>query len=450
MECAALLATKESGRSNVVDRWSRGAVVRRLAGLSGGRISLIDATGTLQLGEASDLAPTLRVHRSRFFRDAVLGGELAVAQSYFRGDWDCDDLTAFFRVFVRNRRAAGRFDGGLAALGRLRHRAYHWLHDNTRAGSSRNIRAHYDLGNDFFRLWLDDTMAYSSGIFPHAGSSLRDASVEKFDRVCRKLDLQSDDEVAEIGSGWGAFAIHAAGSYGCRVTTTTLSAEQFSWAHRRLAEARLSEGVTLLQQDYRDLTGKFDKLASIEMIEAVGHRYFDEFFRKCSTLLRDDGSMVMQAIIMPDREYARYLRTVDVIQRFVFPGGCLPSLGAILASVGRATDMRLVHAEDFGPHYAETLRRWRRNFEARVDDVRGLGYSEEFIRLWRYYLCYCEAAFEERYIGVMQLQFDKPGRRRDCLANDVPAITAPPAVAGRRASTGRHGVHAGSRAKVNG
>ena len=240
-----------------------------------------------------------------------------------------------------------------------------------------------------------------------------EASIEKFDRVCRKLDLQTNDEVLEIGSGWGGFAIHAAQKYGCRVTTTTISQEQFTVARERFNAARLASRVTLLQQDYRDLSGQFNKLVSIEMIEAVGHRYLDDYLRQCSQLLKPDGSLVLQAIVMPERGYERYLQSVDFIQRYVFPGGCLPSLGAILASVGRATDLRFVHAEDFAPHYAETLRRWRQAFQSRLQDVRQLGYSDEFIRLWNYYLCYCEAAFEERYIGVLQLQLDKPACRRD-------------------------------------
>jgi cyclopropane-fatty-acyl-phospholipid synthase len=226
--------------------------------------------------------------------------------------------------------------------------------------------------------------------------------------VCRKLDLQSSDDVIEIGTGWGGFAMHAAENYGSRVTTTTISRQQYEAARQRVAQAGLANQITLLQQDYRDLEGRFDKLVSIEMIEAVGHRFLDHYFRKCGQLLRPDGSMLLQAIVMPERGYEKYLRSVDFIQRYVFPGGCLPSLGAILASVGRTTDLRFVHAEDLGPHYAETLRRWRRNFHQRLDDVWRLGYSEEFLRLWNYYLCYCEAAFDERCIGVLQIQFDKP------------------------------------------
>lgn len=396
-----------------LDRLARRVVTKQLAGLRLGEITLRDASGSMLLGEPADLQATMLVHRPRFFRHAVLGGTLSVAESYLCGDWDCDDLTSLFRMFVRNRSSADRLDGGLARLASRVHQFLHWWRANTRKGSRRNIGAHYDVGNDFFRLWLDDTMAYSSGIFPAPGASLREASVEKFDRVCRKLGLRSSDEVLEIGTGWGGFAIHAAKNYGCQVTTTTISREQFEVAQQRIKEVGLAGQVTVLQTDYRDLRGQFDKLVSIEMIEAVGYRFLDEYFRQCGRLLRPDGSLVLQAIVMPERGYGQYLKSVDFIQRHVFPGGCLPSLGAILASIGRATDLRFKHAEDFAPHYAETLRRWRKAFHMRLDDVRRLGYSNDFIRLWNYYLCYCEAAFEERHIGVLQLQFDKPECRRD-------------------------------------
>jgi cyclopropane-fatty-acyl-phospholipid synthase len=396
-----------------LDRLARHLVTKQLAGLRRGRITVCDASESISFGEPADLRVTLRVNRPRFFRRAVLGGTLSVAESYLNGDWECDDLTSLFQIFVRNRDSANVLDGGLAKLASVGHRLLHWWRANTRTGSRRNIGAHYDLGNDFFSLWLDDTMAYSSGIFPSAGASLRDASAEKFDRVCRKLGLRPSDQVLEIGTGWGGFAIHAAKNYGCHVTTTTISREQFEVAQQRIKEAGLASQVTLLPRDYRDLRGQFDKLVSIEMIEAVGYRFLDEYFRQCGRLLRPDGSLVLQAIVMPERGYGQYLKSVDFIQRYVFPGGCLPSLGAILASTGRATDLRFVHAEDFAPHYAETLRRWRRAFHMRLDDVRRLGYSDEFIRMWNYYLCYCEAAFEERHVGVLQIQFDKPDCRRD-------------------------------------
>jgi cyclopropane-fatty-acyl-phospholipid synthase len=402
-------------RLSFLDRLARRVVTKHLAGLSRGELSVSDSRGTISLGEPADLQATLRVNRPRFFRHALLGGSLSVAESYLNGDWECDDLTSLFRIFVRNRESASMLDGGLARLANHVHHLFHWWHANTVKGSRRNISAHYDLGNDFFRLWLDDTMAYSSGIFPTPWASLRDASVEKFDRVCRKLRLQPSDEVLEIGTGWGGFAIHAARNYGCHVTTTTISGEQFAVAQQRIKEAGLDSQVTLLQEDYRDLRGQFDKLVSIEMIEAVGYRFLDEYFRQCGRLLRPDGSLVLQAIVMPERGYGQYLKSVDFIQRYIFPGGCLPSLGAIMASIGRATDLKFVHAEDFAPHYAETLRRWRQAFRTRLDDVRRLGYSEEFIRLWNYYLCYCEAAFEERHVGVLQIQFDKPDCCRDLV-----------------------------------
>lgn len=409
------------------DRIAERLVKRHLQTLSQGSLTLHTPEGTTQFGSTSELQTQLYVHRPRFFQRAMLGGRLSVAESYFFGDWDCDDLTALFRVFLKNQSSAQRFDGGLARLSELWHRLYHAWHANTRSGSRRNIAAHYDLGNDFYQLWLDETMAYSSGIFASPDHTLRDASVEKFDRVCRKLDLRCDDRLIEIGTGWGGFALHAVQNYGCQVTTTTISNEQHAIAKQRFHRAGLEERITLLQQDYRDLTGQFDKLVSIEMIEAVGHRYLDQFFRTCSQLLRPDGTMVLQAIVMPEQGYKEYLNSVDFIQRYVFPGGCLPTVGSMLQSVGRATDLRVVHVEDFAPHYAETLRRWRQAFHDRIEKVRELGYPETLIRLWNYYLCYCEAAFEERSVGVVQIQFDKPGHRRDPLTLTSRAASRPAA-----------------------
>jgi cyclopropane-fatty-acyl-phospholipid synthase len=319
------------------------------------------------------------------------------------------------RIFARERAPAGGLDRTWTQFKGWLARLAHRRRANTKAGSRRNIAAHYDLGNDFYRLWLDDTLAYSSGVFTSPDASLRDASLEKFDRVCRKLELEPQDSVLEIGGGWGGFALHAAQHYSCHVTTTTISAAQHEVARERITAAGLGERVTLLQQDYRDIEGQFDKLASIEMIEAVGYQFFDDYFRQSGRLLRPDGSFVIQAIVMPERGYAQYLGSVDFIQRYVFPGGCLPSLGAMLDSVARTTDLRLVHVEDFASHYAETLRRWRWTFTHQLDRVRDLGYSEEFIRLWNFYLCYCEAAFEERAIGVLQIRWDKPERRHDVV-----------------------------------
>ncbi len=400
----------------VIDRIARRLLLGKLQRMKGGAIHLDDPFGSTTLGLGGDLQSTLHVHNRAFFRHAVLGGSLSVAESYLRGDWDCDDLTTFFRLFVRNIEASDQLDSGLSRITGLGNWLYHRWHANSKSGSRRNIHAHYDLGNDFFRLMLDDTLAYSSGIFLSPTSTLRDASIEKMDRLCRKLDLGPNDHLLEIGTGWGGLAIHAAQHFGCRVTTTTISRQQYEVAKQRIAEAGLTDRVTLLLQDYRDLTGQFDKLVSVEMIEAVGHRYFDTFFRQCSELLKPDGTMVLQGIVMPDQRFARYLRSVDFIQRYVFPGGCLPSMGAMLESTARATDLRFVHAEDFGTHYAQTLREWRKRFHARLDEVRELGYPDRFIRMWDYYLSYCEAAFEERFTGVVQIQFDKPHCSRDPLA----------------------------------
>ena len=420
----------------IFDRMARRALAGHLSTLKRGQIVLTDSTGTSRLGEPNDLTVSIQVHRPRFFGMAVMGGSLSVAESYLNGDWDCDNLTNLIRIFVRNPDAADRLEGGFALLQRGVQRFYHWFNQNSKSGSKRNIHAHYDLGNDFFRLWLDDSMAYSSGIFPQDDSSLYDASIEKFDRACRKLDLKPSDRLVEIGSGWGGMALHASRTYGCHVTTTTISQQQFDVARERIDDAEMAHRVSLLKQDYRDLTGQYDKLVSIEMIEAVGHQYLDTYFRKCSELLKPDGSFVLQAIVMPEKGYATYLKGVDFIQKYIFPGGCLPTVASILEAMGRSTDLRLVHMEDFAPHYAETLRRWNISFHQRLDDVRQLGYPEQFIRLWKYYLCYCEAVFEERRVGVVQLQFDKPLCRRDPIQlSERAAITTSHKVRASRKQT---------------
>jgi len=411
-----------TARLRWIDRAARSAFAGRMGNLRTGQLTIVDPSGTLKLGDpAAELAARIEINNPRFYLRTIVGGSLAAGEAYVRGEWDCDDLPSLFRMLTADSEAGGQLDGLTGAIGGWFHRLVHRLRANTRHGSRRNIEVHYDLGNDFFELMLDDTLAYSSGVFTSPECSLREASIEKMDRICRKLDLRSTDRVLEIGTGWGGWALHAAAHYGCHVTTTTLSRRQVETAARRIDEAGLTNRVTLLNTDYRDLTGRYDKLVSIEMIEAVGHRYLDTFFRKCGELLKPDGSMALQAIVMPDRNYGRYLKSVDFIQRRVFPGGCLPSLGAITASTARTTELRFAHAENFGPHYARTLAAWRTRFESRLYDVRRLGYGEEFIRLWRYYLCYCEAAFEARYLGLVQLVFEGPRCRRDPIEMGVAA-----------------------------
>jgi cyclopropane-fatty-acyl-phospholipid synthase len=287
-------------------------------------------------------------------------------------------------------------------------------------GSRKNILAHYDLGNDFYALFLDPTMTYSCGIFEKAQSTLEEAAIAKYDRICKKLQLKPGDRVLEIGTGWGGFAVHAVRNYNVHVTTTTISDAQYQYAEARFREARLQGRITLLKKDYRDLRGQFDKLVSIEMIEAIGHHYFDTFFNVCSRLLHEKGMMVLQAITIQDQEFQRYVRSVDFIKRYIFPGSCLTSITAMAGSVARATDLKIFHLEDITPHYARTLNEWRRRFFDNIDQVRAMNFPETFLRMWEYYLCYCEGGFSERYIGDVQMLLTKPLCRREPL---LPTLT---------------------------
>lgn len=393
---------------SLIGRQAARLVRRQIERLAEGEVTLVDGPEIFRYGQAPDLRATIAVHDPRFYQDVALGGSLGAAESYIAGRWSCDDLTALCRIFARNLDVADDLEQGWARFTAPLAKSFHWLRRNTQRGSRQNIRAHYDLGNDFFRLFLDETMNYSCGVFESRTSSMKDASVSKMDLICRKLALQPKDHLLEIGTGWGALAIHAATRYGCRVTTTTISSEQYEWAREAVRRAGVGERVEVLLADYRDLGGRFDKLVSVEMIEAVGHEFLDTYFGQCSRLLQPDGMMLLQAITMADHRYESYRRSVDFIQRFVFPGSCLPSVAAMCGSVARATDLRLTHLQDITPHYAETLRRWRSQFLERQDDVRRLGFSDQFIRLWEFYLCYCEAGFEERTIGDVQLVLAKP------------------------------------------
>jgi len=392
-------------------RFFRILAQRRVGALAAGRLVIRDAIGVVEFGEPAAPAVEIVVDDLSFYHDLCLRGSLGAAAGYMDGKWRCQDLTGLFRLFLDNAGQADGMDHGLSRLSTRLEALRHWWRRNTPGGSRRNIREHYDLGNELFELFLDETMTYSAAVYPDAGSSLREASINKLDGICRKLQIGPGDHVLEIGSGWGSFALHAAGRYGCRVTTTTISAQQYALAAEKIRAAGLTDRINLVCEDYRDLDGEFDKLVSIEMIEAVGHDHLDTFFRQCSKLLKRDGAMLLQVISMPDQRYGQYLKNRDFIQRYVFPGSCCPALGALLGAVARSSDMKLVHLEDIAAHYARTLRDWRRNFDGREHDVRALGYSERFIRMWRYYLCYCEAGFSERYLSDYQLMLTKPGNR---------------------------------------
>jgi cyclopropane-fatty-acyl-phospholipid synthase len=423
------LSLRAASSASRIDRFARQVLLNRFGRLQGGRIELVDPFGRVLLGTAeSDTGPVrVTIHDLRFYREVVRGGGLAVADAYIRGLWDADDLTGLLRIFVRNITLTHTMDGGLARLFRLAHRAAHRFNRNSLRGSRRNIHAHYDLGNPFFELMLDDTMTYSCGIFESAQSTMREASIAKLDRICRKLDLKPHHHLLEIGTGWGSFAMHAARHYGCRVTTTTISKAQYDYATQRIADAGLNDRITVLLKDYRKLSHRFDRVASIEMIEAVGHAYLPTYFERCARLLKSDGQMMLQAITMPDWRYDDYRHSVDFIQRYVFPGSCCPSISAMAGAIAQRSDLRISHLEDLSPHYARTLRTWRDAFHTNLDAVRELGYDESFIRLWSYYLRYCEAGFAERYTGVVQMLLTKPQAMHapilpslDDARNDVP------------------------------
>ena len=391
-------------RGGLADQFLRGRLLERLALLSEGRITIVEAGGeTRSFGPGGGLHATITVQSPRFYRDVALGGSLGAADAFLEASWSCDDLTSLFRIMLRNLSVMDRFETGLARLGAAAARRVLNLRRNTVEGSRRNIHEHYDLGNDFFRLFLDESLTYSAAIFERPESTLFEASMAKIDRLCRKLDLRPGHHLLEIGTGWGSLAIHAARRYGCRVTTTTISREQYEVARERIAAAGLGDRIRLLLEDYRQIEGRFDKLVSVEMIEAVGHEYLGEYFRVCSRLLTPAGTMAIQAIVMAEHRYGQYLRTPDFIQRHVFPGSHIPAVSALMNATAQGTDLTPMHLEDITPHYARTLREWRRNFQGNLDAVRALGYPDRFLRLWDYYLCYCEAGFEERNVLDIQL-----------------------------------------------
>lgn len=411
----------------------RRLVLRKLDGISRGAITIHDADlagGSLVAGDpAADLVAHIHVARPRMYRRMVWGGGLGAAAALIDGDFDCDDWTALVRIFIRNLAVADRVEGGSARLRQLVGRLVHWLRRNRNGTARRNIAQHYDLGNDFYRLWLDESMNYSCGIFASREASLLAASTAKMERACQQLELRPADHLLEIGSGWGALALHAASHYGCRVTTTTISKQQYHHVQSRARDAGLADRITVLNQDYRDLRGSFDKLVSIEMIEAVGHQYYATFFQKCGQLLAEDGRMLLQAIVIADERYQQHIRTVDFISQYIFPGGSLPAVSILALTAAETAGMRVLNLQDFGPHYAETLRRWRANLEQQLDQVRRLGYDERFIRMWRYYLCYCEAAFEEHQANLVQMLLAK----RACQAGAV-GWSQPAALVNRRAT----------------
>ncbi|MHB1282995.1 MAG: class I SAM-dependent methyltransferase [Metallibacterium scheffleri] len=392
----------------------------RLLGMLGDidecQLRINDAAGMMILGrcDAHAVEPlTARVDilDPSFYLRVATQGSIGAGEAYMDGLWRSDDLVALMRMLVRHRDRLDTLDSGSARAAGTLLKLWHALRRNSRQGSRRNIAAHYDLGNALFELFLSGDMMYSSAIYAYEGEALEDASRRKLDRVCRKLDLSPTDHVLEIGTGWGGFAIHAARHYGCHVTTTTISREQYDLARARVADAGLSQHVEVVLQDYRDLDGHYDKLVSIEMVEAIGHQYLDRFFARIAELLKPHGAALLQAITIEDARYRKALREVDFIKRHIFPGSFIPCVSALSGALARSSDLRLVNLEDIGPSYAMTLQAWRQRFLARLPEVRALGYDERFIRMWEFYLAYCEAGFRERALGDVQMLLHRPRAR---------------------------------------
>jgi cyclopropane-fatty-acyl-phospholipid synthase len=392
----------------VTDELARRLAFRLFRGFRRERLEVVEAGRRFAFGpEDAELRAEVRIHHPRVWRH-LLRGSIGVAETHMEGDWDADDLVSLFRIGARNMR-------GLDAARRRWHPLLHagqrlarLVPQNDHDGSRRNISAHYDLGNQLFSLFLDPTMMYSCALFDTPEQSLEEAQLAKLERICSRLRLGPDDHLLEIGTGWGTMALHAASRYGCRVTTTTISGEQRDYASKRVQAAGLEDRVTVLHEDYRDLTGRFSKLVSIEMIEAVGWQYFDAYFTRCSRLLEPDGLMLLQAITIDERAYEVEKASKSFINTHIFPGGCLPSLEAIHDCIARETDMRTVWLDDITPHYAETLARWRQAFAASEAIATDLGYDERFRRMWTLYLAYVEAGFRECRIGDVQMVLAKP------------------------------------------
>lgn len=409
-------------RPGVVASLCRRLLLSQMGRIEDAQITLLDRGQRLTFGQPqSDDAPrcTITVHHPRFYRDGVMGGHLAAAEGYVHRLWDCDDLTALVRVFARNLALSDEMDRLSVRVGGALLKLGHRLKRNSLTGSRENIAAHYDLGNDFFELLLDPTLTYSCAVFDSPQAGLMDAQVAKLDRLIDKLGLTSDQHLLEIGTGWGALAVRAAERTGCRVTTTTLSQQQHDHAKQLIEQHGVGDRVRLLMSDYRELQGQYDKLVSVEMIEAVGHQYYGEFFGKCGQLLKPTGRGVIQAITIPDDRYDAARKCIDFIKKHIFPGSCIPSIGVMKDAMAKHSDLLITHHEELGQHYATTIRHWAHNLHQQRDRVLERNYPEELVRLWEFYLAYCEGGFIERNIGLAQLEV----RRAQCV--DPPLIVEP-------------------------
>tara|TARA_B100001758_G_scaffold180611_1_gene157330 strand:+ start:6404 stop:7663 length:1260 start_codon:yes stop_codon:yes gene_type:complete len=385
---------------------------KKLNHVTHGHISVVDGSEKFSFGDSSSaLIVKVQIHSQEFYVMTGSGGALGIAEAYILGYWSADDVVMLMRIILKNRSILLSLNNGIAKLLNPVNKLIHRSRQNTLKGSKENILAHYDLSNDFYKLWLDPTMTYSCGYFSNPDTSLEDASIEKLDRICRKLKLSEKDHVLEIGTGWGSFSIHAAKNYGCNITTTTISDAQYEYARTRVIEEGLESKINLINKDYRKLDGQYDKIVSIEMIEAVGYEFIPEYFKKISDLLKPNGLMALQGITYNDHNFDTYKDSVDFIKKYIFPGSCLISVSQIVDVIKNKTDLSMIDMEDITRHYASTLNKWRKNFMKVLPEVREMGYSRAFINMWEFYFLYCEAGFLERNIGDVQLVFAKSGAR---------------------------------------
>ena len=405
-------AVKTPKKSTFLTSIFKSGLQKKFKNLETGHISVNDGDETFTFGDSnSDEKVSVDIHSQEFYVMTGSGGALGIAEAYVAGYWSSDDVVKLFQIILRNRDILLSLEKGFAKLVKPINKMIHRGRQNTLKGSKENILAHYDLSNDFYKLWLDPSMTYSCAFFNNDSVTLEEASIEKLDRICRKLDLSEDDSVLEIGTGWGSFSIHAAKNYGCKITTTTISDAQFDYARSRIKDEGLESKITLINKDYRDLDGKYDKIVSIEMIEAVGYEYIPDYFSKLSSLLNNNGLVALQGITYNDQNFEVYKDSVDFIKKYIFPGSCLISIAQIIDVIKKDTDLAMVDMEDITKHYAVTLNRWRKNFMDVIPKVKEMGYSQAFINMWEFYFLYCEAGFSERNIGDVQMIFAKSGSR---------------------------------------
>ena len=396
---------------NLLHRLARALVFNQLNKIKIGHIVIIEGNNKFSFGKKDKLNVTVTVHDPRFYGALAFGGSIGVSEAFMQKFWSASDLTKLIRIMAINQNTMDQLEGLFNIFLKPILKCLHYLNQNSVKGSEINISKHYDLGNDFFSLFLDSTMMYSSAVFKNPHDSLYKGSIHKLETICQGLELTSQDHIIEIGSGWGGFAIYAAQQYGCKVTTTTISKEQYKYVRQKIKDLKLSHKITVLFSDYRHLIGQYDKLVSIEMLEAVGYQYYDTYFKVCANLLKPQGLAVIQTITIADQRYEKAKRSVDFIQRYIFPGSCIPSITALQNSMTQSSDLRIYSIHDIGIHYARTLALWREAFFKRLKDIKVLGFDDAFIRMWHFYFSYCEGGFQEKVISDIHLKLVKPGYR---------------------------------------